>query len=227
LKTPAHIASIRALVDATAKVIIDPRFHDHLAGLSGLRPTPDAPASMSGEDVYRSYVGLDPNSKPGPVSYEPKWARPGQIAPCNLSLAAMLTLKFRGTNQTADTDFGGPSGSTVQLNSCTFDRAASAPPPGSDDVEAFACAVNTIAHEWTHTIPAPGDATAERYQDRGHDKAAGLLVSYTVGAVAQCTYLESIGHLSIPFATCLDEAGTYVLKTAPCKRGWAKKPGGT
>jgi hypothetical protein len=221
LKTPARIDAIRALVEATGKVVVDPRFHEHLAALSSLRATPDSPATLSGEDVYRSYVSLDPKSKPGAVSYEPKWVG-GKIASCKLSVGDLLTLRFHGTNQTADTEFSGASGSTIQLNSCTFDRAATPPPPGSDDVEGFACAINTIAHEWTHTIPAPDAPTTERFLDRGHDKASGMLVSYTVGAIAQCTYLESIGHLSIPFATCIDQAGTNILKTAPCQRGWSK-----
>ncbi len=203
LGSAARIAEIRALVDATAAVVVSPAFHTHLAALTTLRATPDSSPTLAGEDVYRSYVGFDAISKPGPTSYAPKEAS------C--------------LHQTAITDFKGTSGSTTFLNRCTFNRAASRPVPGSDDVEAFACAINTIAHEWTHTISEVGNPAKERYLDRGRNPSSGMLVSYTVGAVAQCTYLEAGDHLPVPFDACIDAAGTNLLKTAPCAKGWAKK----
>lgn len=211
LGAAARIADIQALVDAAAAVVTSAAFHAHLAALT-FRATPDLPADLPGEDVFRSLVGFDAASRPRPVSYAPKCAHgSGPLCPV-----------AKCTHQTADTDWGAP---TTLLNECTFARAAARPAPHSDDVEAFACAINTIAHEWTHTIPQAGDPAKERFLDRGHKPSTGMLASYTVGAVAQCTYLEAGGHLPETFEKCVDDAGTYILKPATCVKGWAKPHG--
>ena len=204
LGSPARIADIHALVDATVNVVTSPAFHTHMAALASLRATPDSRETSEPERMFivRRVSSLDPVSKPGPTSYALKGAS------CK--------------HQTADTLFKGSLGSTTYLNQCTLDRAASRPTPGSDDVEAFACAINTIAHEWTHAVYGGDHHSLERYLDRGHKPSSGMLVSYTTGAVAQCTYLEAGHHLPGSFADCLNEVGTYILKTAPCNKGWAK-----
>lgn len=207
LGSPARNADIEALVKATEGVVTSPSFRDHLLALTALRATPDAPGTLCGEDVYAAYVGLDSQHKPGPIRYQPKFGPLHTIEGCS--------------GQTASTGFGGASGSTVFLNKCTFERAAARPTPAASAVEPFACAINTIAHEWFHAIS--GDDGRERYLDRGHKPASGMLVSYTVGAIAQCTYLESGDYLPGTFESCLDAAGTNILKTASCRIGWAKK----
>lgn len=215
-------ASMEAVVETTSRIVESAAFKEHLEHLTDLRAGPTAPIVPS-DEVYRSYVGLDAASHPGPISYRRKM-KDGKHLPCHMTKeehAAQPTLK--GAEQTADTVFKGAAGSTIELNQCTFERAAARPDQAAltahtADVSMFACAINAIAHEWTHTVfDAAGH---QRYKDRGHD--GEKLVSYTVGAVAQCTYLESIGYLPDTFDECVDAVGTSILKRAPCKPGWAK-----
>lgn len=208
---------IRTVADAAARVIVSPRFHTHMAELTSLRAAPGASDVLTGEQVYRMYVGLDPTAKPAPTSFAPNLNSRGNVLPCEHKF---LT---RGTGQTGSTAFGAASGSTVLLNQCTFDRARARPDSNPDDLEDFACAVNTVAHEWTHTIYGIEAPHAQLFRDRGRGHAKAPLVSYTVGAVVECTYLESGNHLPGTFAACLQAAGTTILKTETCRKGWAKR----
>jgi hypothetical protein len=203
---------VEAVIKAASDVIWTPRFHDHLAALS-LRPTPDTPA-IPGEDVYRAYVGLDLTRRPRATSYQPTCAS-GRGPSCEVEVCEKKLL-HRHSNQTASTDF--PSATTF-LNQCTLDRATADP---AKDVEKFACAINTIAHEWTHVIP--DSAGNEWFLDRGRNPSSGMLVSYTVGAVVECTWLEAGGYLPGTFEECVNAAGTNILKSLTCAKGWAKTP---
>jgi hypothetical protein len=53
-----------------------------------------------------------------------------------------------------------------------------------------ACAINTLVHELTHAIPTEAGATSSKYIDSGHAHADHALVSYSIGSIAQCAYLE-------------------------------------
>lgn len=217
-------AAIEGVVEVASRVVESPAFKEHLEHLTDLRAGPTRPAVTS-DEVYRSYVGLDPLSHPGPVSYRRKM-KDGRHLPCHMTKAEHAAEPLlKGAEQTADTVYRGAAGSIIEMNQCTFERAAARPDPAAlaahtADVSMFACAINAIAHEWTHTVF--DSAGKQRYVDRGHD--GEKLVSYTVGAVVQCTYLESIGYLPDTFDACVEAVGTSILKRAPCKPGWAKPP---
>jgi len=105
------------------------------------------------------------------------------------------------------------------LQAVTMKRAVGA------STEERACAVNTIAHEWTHTIPNPQKTMDSLFQDGGHTGADKPLVSYTVGALAQCLYLTKHEYPmdSEQLKTCVRRVGTITFIRNSCEKGWAKK----
>lgn len=59
-----------------------------------------------------------------------------------------------------------------------------------------ACVINQLAHEWVHAVPDPGNPYGTTlFFDEGHESSTYPLVSFTVGAIAQCTYLVKYGVL--------------------------------
>ena len=97
----------------------------------------------------------------------------------------------------------------------------------SDVVEAKACAINTVAHEWTHTVLSERGSTHFAYDDDGHEGSDKALVSYTVGAVAQCVFLQSVAiagkqpYAAIDVETCVNSVGTTTFNVSSCNAGWA------
>lgn len=76
-----------------------------------------------------------------------------------------------------------------------------------------ACLVNTIAHEWTHAIAGPYDGY--RIVDADHAQFGHPLVSYTVGSVAHCAFLENKGLLvENAFWQCVEDVGTNIFNGA-------------
>lgn len=86
-------------------------------------------------------------------------------------------------------------------------------------VEARACAINTVAHEWTHLVTTTGAIST--FQDRCHTQSTVPLVSYTVGAIAQCAYLAKRVAFSIDMAACVAAVGTTYFDGDTCRAGWA------
>lgn len=214
--------AIRAVSDAAANVVATPAFRTHLYELKGIRLRPDS-TPVSGEAVYTIYAGLDATTRRGAISLAANRDDDCSVLSCEKQHVWLLFPK-KGTNQTGSTAFGGARGSTVLLNQCTLERAASGPALKPDDIEAFACAINTIAHEWGHGIYEIAAPSKQVFQDRGGTDTDDMLASYTLGAVAQCTHLECGHHLPGTFAQCIEAAGTSILKPATCIKGWAKRP---
>lgn len=112
------------------------------------------------------------------------------------------------------TDPGGATHTCIQPDVVTrADTASQA---------AMACAINTIVHEWTHSIV---DARGWMiFTDGGHKHAKDPLVSYTVGSVAQCVYMElATGDARLDaknMAQCIQDVGTRVFDISTCKDGW-------
>lgn len=76
-----------------------------------------------------------------------------------------------------------------------------------------ACIVNTIAHEWVHTVSASGADSL--YLDDRRGRSRHPLVSYTVGSIAQCTVLENHRLLRHGmFWECVETVGTRVFRGA-------------
>jgi len=79
------------------------------------------------------------------------------------------------------------------------------------------CAVNSMAHELTHTIWNSAEGS-QVFVDRGHEDVPDRpMVSYVVGSVAQCTMLERTGDLSGPFSACVAKWGTTWHHTDDCE----------
>jgi hypothetical protein len=74
------------------------------------------------------------------------------------------------------------------------------------------CAINTLAHEITHNMTRDPKTFRWAFEDTGPSTASVTTEkgSYTMGALAQCTYLQSIGRI--------DAAGV-----AQCVRIWGLK----
>jgi hypothetical protein len=87
----------------------------------------------------------------------------------------------------------------------------------SGTVDDKACAINTIAHEWSHSISKDG-SVHELVLDDGHNCAIGAVASYTVGAIAQCVFIErAVGQMSkARFSQCLDLVGRKDFKANAC-----------
>jgi hypothetical protein len=105
---------------------------------------------------------------------------------------------------------GPPVVARIRLSTWELNRWRKGTPEGRS------CAVNTVAHEITHTI---SDRGAYVFADRGNSTATRqgqVLASYMVGNVAQCTMLESLGALSGDFAVCVKKWGTNVFLSGGC-----------
>lgn len=85
-----------------------------------------------------------------------------------------------------------------------------------------ACLINTLVHEWTHTIL--DDAGIIRYTDDKHQFSDRPLVSYGVGALAHCVYLEASGAISSAFVwACVETVGTNMFAAVCETPAWLEK----
>lgn len=204
LETPKRIAALETVVREARIVIASDAFRVRLQGMPDLFATPDADASLATGYVANEYLGLDGVQHQHPTHY---------------ALSRFLFWVSCCGSATATTETG-VAAATTYLHACTLDRASCS--PGGDRVPEFACAVNTIAHEWTHTIP--DDAGATLFLDRGHDGVTGKkkLVSYTVGALAQCLYLDTHGYPVADVSRCVSNIGTSSFCAPTCTEAWAR-----
>jgi hypothetical protein len=89
---------------------------------------------------------------------------------------------------------------------------------------AYACAVNTITHEWTHAVQTAPGVTAFRFTDEAHANALKPLVAYTYGALAQCMTLtqpfNGAPGLDVDLPACVQEVGTTTFNPSTCDWGW-------
>jgi len=91
----------------------------------------------------------------------------------------------------------------------------------SADARVRSCAVNSAAHELTHTITRTPPVLDYTIADRGFSFARHFgqhFASYTVGAVAQCTWLEEQGLLVEGLAACVRTYGTNRFRTDDCEQ---------
>lgn len=96
---------------------------------------------------------------------------------------------------------------------------------GPDLAASRACMVNTIAHEWTHAI-LDASRKDSMFKDGGHLFSSAPLVSYTVGAVAQCTFLEQQDPPLVAerqFASCVERIGVKSFAGDVCAPKWYEK----
>jgi hypothetical protein len=89
----------------------------------------------------------------------------------------------------------------------------------SRDVVHRSCAINTLAHELSHTISGRTDVFEYVFADRGRTWATLMgraLGSYTIGAVAQCTYLARNDRLNGAVFPCVQQRGTNTFSAFGC-----------
>jgi hypothetical protein len=196
--------AIRDAVVEARKVINSKSFQDHLLAIPHLDASATIANLTTGTEVARLYLESDGITHQYPTTY--------------------LVTRCGCGSSTASTGIDGPNKkATTTLRSCTLERMAALPKTNDDPVEGFACAINTIAHEWTHSIPEPNDPGVWLYQDNGHANAREWLVSYTVGAIAQCVYLDARGfRVEEKFEECLKAVGTTLFSAKTCEDGWAE-----
>lgn len=109
----------------------------------------------------------------------------------------------------------------------------------TDQVER-SCAINSMAHEITHTMSASSTMFETAVTDTGGGRVGAgnnPFASYFVGAVAQCTYLQELGRVtSEGLQQCIETFGARVFWGGRCgsyKNGeavkWPKdrRPGGS
>ena len=191
----ADRATLTEIVNATVSVITSERFAAHLDSIQQrqlwLSPGGD---TMSPREVRDIYLGRNDSMRPVPT------------------VVTVTRRLFSDAPSTGWSSYS-PARSTITLSTWEMKRWRQ----GSPDWRS--CAVNTLAHEITHTISASAGRAEYVFTDQGRaasTEAGEPLVSYTVGSVAQCTMLESLGELSGTFAACLEKWGTNHFYSGTC-----------
>ena len=199
--TTTHLANLSAdghlkplLADAR-KLFESPRFAAHLAALETVAVDADG-EHLSG----RALLDALSNAK---LAVDYRLAGEGKS--CDTS-----------GGETAHTDPPStpPTPTTTCVQPIVIDRADNVHP------DAYACDINTIVHEWMHAVvDAQGN---ERFTDKGHKGSKVPLVSYTVGAIAQCTFLEE-SFAELPpaeFVKCVEAVGVRNFYYESCAERW-------
>lgn len=80
------------------------------------------------------------------------------------------------------------------------------------------CPINTAAHELTHTLTRTPGEIDWTIADKDYEDAPATqhFASYTVGSVAQCTWLQRRKELKVPVEACIEENGTRDYSPAHC-----------
>lgn len=80
------------------------------------------------------------------------------------------------------------------------------------------CAINTAAHELSHTLGANDAPFQFLIADWGYDDAPDTqhFASYTIGSVAQCTWLAQQGALTGTLRACIEANGTRDYSPPAC-----------
>jgi hypothetical protein len=192
--------AMRALIGEAHDVIVSPEFRAHLAAIATLDGGP-ASHVMTGLQAARRYLGLD-----GAGQLPARYRSPGSpSAPCDENLS-----------ETADTGIDGGR-ATICLQAITVHRMI------STALEERACAIDTIAHEWSHTIAVEHGSDTALIQDGGHRGAKTPVASYVIGGVAQCTYIERQKHTPMTpaqFKACVEGTGTSAFNPGSCTSAW-------
>ncbi|MFO0554277.1 MAG: hypothetical protein U0271_38205 [Polyangiaceae bacterium] len=183
--TSADVADTLALIDAAKTVLTSLEFRAN--GLSLAKATPELWLSPVGERVtmdkaLAAFLRVD--NRYGPVS---------------------AILEWSDREVTGDRP-GVPGEALIQLG-----RAKLAQWRSSREVTR-SCAINSLVHEMTHTVTRHRPGYQMLFKDRGRSNhRERALVSYTLGSLAQCTYLRSN---NIP--ACVAGWGTNIFNSSCC-----------
>jgi hypothetical protein len=202
-----HGSTLKALVDTTAGVIGTVEFRTFVASIADIAPSRSG-RPMTGARVDRVYAGRDDAFPRLPLLYAIGTHR-SQTA---------------GTGRSNACSDGGPGRcrATITIGEATIRRASRLLDEPTTAHATIACAVNTLAHEWTHAFTAAAVPSGYLFTDDGHKRSRSPLVSYTIGAAAQCVYLKLHNYGAIDLAKCVQAVGTNVFNNT-CTEEWAAK----
>ena len=190
-RDPRWASQAQTLIDATRAVIESPRFRQVVLETSGLRESALGP-SVDSRVLLAAYLGAQP--------------RRGM-------LAADVTVADKHV----------ASGTPGSTRVCVKDKVARIRLQpyvlrqwATISIDLKSCAINTLAHELTHTIV---DGDTPMFTD-GHMGLARLLshrlASYGIGTIAQCVYLEQASSLPRSAITeCLERGSANHFRGCP------------
>jgi hypothetical protein len=196
------------LHDQVVTIVASPELKLYLEDVDALLANPGADP-ISGRRFLAIYLGRDRLYEIAPICYHLKAGGSSETGATGLS--AKRSGCKPGSQTVAD----------VTLRSATYRRAQ------SKTLEEVACAVNTLAHEWTHAITRTDPVLEHRmaFEDDKHDEQAGAVASYTLGAFAQCVFLARATGAPDRFDVrrCVEEVGTNDFDPSTCAGGWAAR----
>jgi hypothetical protein len=218
---PAHVEEARfsnvemtrcaqKLIEATEKVLQSPTFEANFKKHSTMLDMPKG-QNIPVDEVFTSYFGLEAaTGGPGPL--------PSILVSRAKDACAKPSVKSLTSGSVAVTDvFRCDNRAVTQVQEFVINRWYSK--GNAAPSESKACAINTIAHELTHTVVAKAVGATTKadhrelyldgdYKSLPHDQ---YLVSYATGTIAQCTYMQDSGLIDkteADFAKCVKDAGT-------------------
>lgn len=185
---------------ATFRVVSSPLFRRWLVSFQALGGVDQVGVTAGADDLARAYLGISgilpvraPTTYRFPEKYEEE------------------AMDFSNVTATTGTR---PSGAVITVRPLVLARYV------SRSAAMRACAINTIAHEWVHTIPRM--PSGDLYVDRGHAGSRAALASYTIGALAQCTYLALLPeYADLDVERCVEAVGTTTFNNVTtCADSW-------
>lgn len=192
-----QVSALRTFLKGALDFLQGDRFGRRLAGVQDLTPRV-------------TKYGMDPTDGPAVLGE----LRCGQLKGGDRGVLPLRIHLGRRGVAVASTRIAPPS-AEIAISRLVAERMT------SNVREERACAVNTLIHEMTHAIPdADGNS---KYQDWGFKRARSPLVSYAVGSVAQCAYLEQLYGVDLSegtFTACVTAVGTTRFDGNTCNEGW-------
>lgn len=178
-----HRRALQELIDTTLAITSSRQFADRMDSLGkpyrGLWLSPSGDV-LSPAQVAQIYGGRHRRARPVPIT---------------------VTFVDRGNAVTTFDDQVTPARATIKIPAGILANWT------SNSLTRRSCAVNTMAHELTHTISSSDRVGTWVFEDGVGLRWARLmrrhLVSYTVGGVAQCIMLEHHRPLTGGFKECL------------------------
>ena len=190
---PGFADGLKHTLEDVDTLVASAEFLDALASVEHADATPNAKTPATGLDIEAAMFGPD---------------------------SIMLPVHFLVAPD--DNHKGDPAvtGFTTKVATITLLKNA-VPRIVATDEGSRACSMNTIVHEFIHTIPVETGSRTFRFMD-GKKTAKRALASYVIGGVAQCTYLaraHAIALSASELAACIQATGTTIF-VAHCETGW-------
>lgn len=203
---------LNALIRDASDVLASPLFRANLASLAAEYPVVFASPTRATLSVT-GVLDILTLTAPG-----------ARQAPTAVALVGGEAYGGGDFNYTARTGTTGaypsqPSASSMSLGRVSMYRYRrwNAASPATGDVVDHACAINTMAHEISHTIYM-GPVDQAFVDTIGRTDKTAPLASYLIGSAAQCTYLQSRGRIAAAdFRTCVQIFGVHNFNNLRCE----------